>query len=127
MLQEAASGEQMSILQKELQQLHASVEHMKEHLEAGQQSQTNAQVADPCLAAGSVLSMFRSQVSSRLPAASLFFADRLSISFCFCLSCCSVIAYSQSWYSSLSGPASSPLCTFSPSHLVQDLVIPCTP
>ncbi len=44
MLQEAASGEQMSTLQKELEQLHASVGHMKLHLEAAQQSQIDAQV-----------------------------------------------------------------------------------
>jgi len=40
--------------------------------------------------------------SFKFPAASLFFADRLHISFCFWLSCCSLIACCQSWYSSLS-------------------------
>ena len=57
MLQEAASGEQMSTLQKELEQLHASVAHMKVHLEVAQQSQRDAQVPDPCLATVSMLSV----------------------------------------------------------------------
>ena len=95
MLQETASGEQISTLQKELEQLHASAAHMKPHLEAAQQSQTDAQVTDPCLAAVSMLSM-RLQASSRFPVALRFFADRLSISFCFCLSCCSSNACCQS-------------------------------
>ncbi|KAL0039425.1 hypothetical protein WJX79_007675 [Trebouxia sp. C0005] len=40
---EAAFGEQVSTLQKELDQLHASAGHMKLHLEAAQQSQIDAQ------------------------------------------------------------------------------------
>ena len=95
MLQEAATGEQMSTLQKELEQLHASAAHMKV-LEAARQSQTDAQVPDPCLAAVSMLSK-RLQASSRCPAAFLFSACRLCSSFCFCLSCCSWIARCQSW------------------------------
>ncbi|KAL0028060.1 hypothetical protein WJX77_004125 [Trebouxia sp. C0004] len=43
---EAASGEQMSTLQKELKQLRASARHMKLHLEAAQQSQIDAQVEE---------------------------------------------------------------------------------
>ena len=101
MLQEAATGEQMSTLQKELEQLHASAAHMKLHLEAARQSQTGAQVPHPCLAAVSMLSK-RLQASSRCPAAFLFSARRLCSSFCFCLSCCSLIARCQSWNLSLS-------------------------
>jgi len=85
MPQEAATGEQMSTLQKELEQLHASAAHMKLHLEAARQSQTDAQVPDPCLAAVSTLSK-RLQAPSRCPAAFLFSACRLSSSFCFCFS-----------------------------------------
>ncbi len=82
-LQEAVFGEQMSTLQKELEQLHASAAHMKVHLEAAQQSQTDAQVPAPCLAAVLMLSM-RLEVSSRYPAALLLFADRLAMPFCSC-------------------------------------------
>ena len=95
MLQEAASGEKISTLHKELEQLHASAAHMKVHLEAAQQSQTDAQVPAPCLAAASMLSA-RLQAPSRFPVALLFFADRHSISFCFCLSCCPSDAFCQS-------------------------------
>ncbi len=44
MLQEAASAEQMSAFQKELEQLRMSAGQMKAHLEAAQQSQIGAQV-----------------------------------------------------------------------------------
>ncbi len=54
-LQEAVFGEQVSTLQQELEQLHDSAANMKVHLEAAQQSQTDAQVLDPCLAAISML------------------------------------------------------------------------
>ena len=57
MLQEAASGEQMSTLQKELEQLHTSAGHMKGQIDAAQQSQIDAQVPDSCLAAIAMLAM----------------------------------------------------------------------
>lgn len=44
MLQEAASGEQMTALQKELEQLRTYAEQMKVDLEAAQQRQIDTQV-----------------------------------------------------------------------------------
>ena len=55
MLQEAASGEQVSKLQKELKQLRTNFGQMDVHLQAAQQSQTDAQVPPSCLDAVSIL------------------------------------------------------------------------
>ena len=49
MLQEAASGEQMAKLQKELEQLRTNSGQMKVHVQAAQQSQRDAQVPPSCL------------------------------------------------------------------------------
>ncbi len=49
MLQEAASGGQMSKLQKELEQLRTDAGQMKVHLQAATQNQMNAQVPRSCL------------------------------------------------------------------------------
>ncbi len=56
MLQEAASGEQMTALQKELEQLRTYAGQMKVHLEAAKQSQIDAQVPDCFVDACNVLS-----------------------------------------------------------------------
>ena len=55
MLQEAASGEQMSKLQKDLEQLRTNFGQTKVHLQAAQQSQRDAQVPPSCLDAVSIL------------------------------------------------------------------------
>ena len=49
MLQEAASGEQMAKLQKELEQLRTNTGQMKVSVQAAQQSQRDAQVPPSCL------------------------------------------------------------------------------
>ena len=67
MLQEAASGEQMSKLQKELEQLRTDAGQMEVHLQAAKQSQMDAQVPRLCLDVVSMPAMRLAMLRDFLP------------------------------------------------------------
>ena len=83
MLQEAASGGQMSKLQKELEQLRTDAGQMKVHLQAATQSQMDAQVPRSCLTVVSMPAMRLTMLRSFLP----------------CDLCCFAMVYRQSFHS----------------------------
>ena len=100
MLQEAASGEHVSKLQEELEQLRTNFGQMKVHLQAAQQSQTDAQVLPSCLDTVSILAtrlgLLHSFLSIPLFSVALLFLadDRFIPSLCFASSSlCSLPCY----------------------------------